>query len=284
MSNGLRFSTNLEGLTRGRKPVNNNEIVVSSGLAEILVKNGDILGKYLEISGEIEEHYISESEIEKTYNRSKALVVGVVNESKNYIYHDQNWTISFFRDKLGVSNFYLIPRSIVLEFNSQSDAKEALKVLEESVVGYKIVNPIEDLKTNINTTLEYANTILKVFSILAAVISILLLGTTMMLNIIESENDIKLLNFLGIRRSNINSCFVTQSVIQGLISFLISSIELILIDFAMDYLLSDKLGIEFKFSLNGKPVLIIFLIALFVPIVVSRILLFLLNLKHLKYR
>lgn len=284
MGDGLRFSTYMEALISGRKPVNNNEIVISKGLAQNLDKNGDCLGKYLEISGEIEENYISESEIEKTYNHSKALIVGIVDESKNYIYHDQNWTISFFRDKLGVSSFYLIPRSIVLEFNSQDEAKEAMKVLESTMVGYKITNPIEELKTNINTTLEYANTILKVFSILAAVISILLLGTTMMLNIIESKNDIKLLNFLGIKRSNINSCFVTQSVIQGLISFLISSVELIIVDFLMDYILSDKLGIEFKFSLNGKPVLIIFLIAVFVPILVSRILLFLLNAKHLKRR
>ena len=284
MNNGLRFSTNMEKLISGRKPVNNNEIVISKGLAEQLSKNSDCLGKYMEISGEIEEHYLSETEIEKTYNRAKVLIVGIVDESKNYVYHDQNWTISFFRDKLGVSSFYLIPRSIVLEFETQDEAKEALKILESSIVGYKITNPIEELKTNINTTLEYANTILKVFSILAAVISILLLGTTMMLNIIESENDIKLLTFLGIKRSNINSCFVTQSVIQGLISFFVSSLELIIIDLLMDYMLSDQLGIEFKFSLNGKPVLIIFLIAVFVPIIVSRILLFLLNLKHIKHR
>ena len=282
MGSGLRFSTNMDALYLGRKPVNNNEIVISKGLALSLDKNGDCLGKYMEISGEIEEHYISESEIEKTYNRSKALVVGIVDESKNYIYHDQNWTISFFRDKLGVSSFYLIPKSIVLEFKSQDEAKSAMKLLEDTIVGYKITNPIDELKTNIDTTLEYANTILKVFSILAAVISILLLGTTMMLNIIESENDIKLLGFLGIKRSNINSCFVTQSVIQGMISFLVSSVELIIIDFLMGYMLSDTLGIQFKFSLNGKPILIIFMIALLVPIIVSRILLFLLNLKHLK--
>lgn len=284
MNDGLRFSTNMEKLISGRKPVSNNEIVVSKGLASKLDKNGDCLGKYIEISGEIEEHYVSETEIDKVYNRSKALIVGVVNESKNYIYHDQNWTISFFRDKLGVSSFYLIPKSIVLEFQSQDEANSALKILEQTIVGYKITNPIEELKTNINTTLDYANTILKVFSVLAAVISILLLGTTMMLNIIESENDIKLMTFLGIKRSNINSCFVTQSVIQGLISFIVSSIELIIVDILMDYMLSDKLGIEFKFSLNTKPVLIIFLIAILVPIIVSRILLFLLNLKRRKYR
>ena len=284
LSNGLRFSTDMSKLISGRAPTNNNEIVVSKGLASELGGNTEIIGKFLEISGEIEENYVSETEIEKTYNHSKALVVGVVDETKNYIYHDSNWTISFFRDQLGISSFYLIPKSIVMEFDSQDSAKAAMKDIESIITGYKIVNPIEELRTNIDTTLEYANTILKVFSVLAAVISILLLGTTMMLTIIESENDVKLLNFLGIRKRNINSCFVVQSVVQGLISFFVSSIELIIVDFVMSYMLSDTLGINFKFSLNSKPILIIFLIAIIVPVLVAKVLLFLLNTKHLKRR
>ena len=284
LSNGLRFSTDMSKLISGRAPTNNNEIVVSKGLASELGGNTEIIGKFLEISGEIEENYISETEIEKTYNHSKALVVGVVDETKNYIYHDSNWTISFFRDQLGISSFYLIPKSIVMEFDSQDSAKAAMKDIESIITGYKIVNPIEELRTNIDTTLEYANTILKVFSVLAAVISILLLGTTMMLTIIESENDVKLLNFLGIRKRNINSCFVVQSVVQGLISFFVSSVELIIVDFVMSYMLSDTLGINFKFSLNSKPILIIFLIAIIVPVLVAKVLLVLLNTKHLKRR
>ena len=284
LANGLRFSTDMSGLILGRAPVNNNEIVVSKGLAAELGENGEIIGKSLEISAEIEENYISETEIEKTYNNSKALIVGVTDETKNYIYHDSNWTISFFRDKLGISNFYLIPKSIVMEFASQDAAKAAMKEIETLITGYKVVNPIEELRTNIDTTLEYANTILKVFSVLAAVISILLLGTTMMLTIIESETDVKLLNFLGIRKRNINSCFVVQSVVQGMISFFVSSLELIIMDFVMSYMLSDTLGINFKFSLNSKPILVIFLVAIIVPVLVAKVLLFLLNAKHLKYR
>ena len=280
MNNGLRFSTDSNKLLAGRQPTNINEIVVSKGLAFNLDKEGQVLGKYMEIAGEIEENYTSDNEILKTYNKAKALIVGVVDETKNYIYQNNNWTIEFFRDKLGVSNFYLIPKSIVMEFQSQEEAKEACSYLESKIVGFKIVSPIEELKTNIDTTLEYANTILKVFSVLAGVISVLLLGTTMMLNIIESQGEIKLFTLLGIKKSNINSCFVVQSVIQGLISFVVSSIELISVDIVLSYMISSSLGIDFKFSLNSKPVLIIFLLALLVPIIVSKVLLLLLNRKH----
>ena len=281
LNDGLRFSSDFSNLVAGRKPSNINEIVISNGLANKLSKNGDCLGKYVEIAGEIEEIYDSEGQVYKSYNKTKTLIVGVTNESKNYIYHNPNWTIEFCRDKIGVSSFYLIPKGLVLEFKTQDDAKAAIEDLKTIISGYKIESPMEELKSNINTTLDYANTILKVFSLLASVISILLLGTIMMLTIIESKNDINLFSFLGVKRRDINSCFVVQSVVQGLISFFVSSIELIGVDFVMSYLLGNMLNVGFKFSFNSKPVLIIFVIALFVPIIISNLLLLILNRRHL---
>ena len=282
LNNGLRFSSDFSKLVSGRKPSNINEIVISKGLANEIGNNGSCLGKYMEIAGEIEENYDSEGHVYKTYNKTKALIVGVVDESKNYIYQNPNWTIEFFRDKLGVSSFYLIPRGLVLEFPSQNDAKTAMEDLKQIISGYKIESPMEELKSNINTTLDYANTILKVFSLLASIISVLFLGTIMMLTIIESKNDIALFSLLGVKKRDINSCFVVQSVVQGLISFFVSSLELIGVDFAMSYLLGNMLNIGFKFSFNSKPVLIIFLISVFVPVVVSNLLLLILNRRQLR--
>ena len=284
LNNGLRFSSNFSNLVSGRKPSNINEIVISKGLANSLSEKESCLGKYVEIAGEIEENYDSNGRVYKTYNKSKALVVGIVDESKNYIYQNPNWTIEFFRDKLGVSNFYLIPRALVMEFESQEKAEIAIKNLNNIISGYKIESPMEELKSNINTTLEYANTILKVFSLLASIISVLLLGTIMMLTIIESKNDINLFSLLGIKKHDINSCFVVQSIVQGLISFFISSFELIGVDFVMSYMLGNMLNIGFKFSFNSKPVLAIFLMSILVPFIVSNSLLLLLNRKYILKR
>ena len=282
LNNGLRFSSDFSHLIAGRKPTNLNEIVVSKGLGESISKNGQYLGKYIEIAGEIEENYDTQGHVYKTYNKTKLLIVGVVDETKNYVYQNPNWTIEFFRDKLGVSSFYLIPKGIVFEFQTQLEAERAMSDLKGLFSGYKIESPMEEVKSNIKTTLDYANTILKVFSYLASIISILLLGTIMMLTIIESENDIRLFSLLGVKKGDINSCFVVQSVVQGLISFIVSSLELIAVDFVMSYMLGSMLNIGFKFSFNSKPVLIIFLIAVFVPIIISNILLMILNRKYLK--
>lgn len=279
LGNGLRFSTDFSKLIEGREPSNLNEIVISRGLAEKLKNPYDFDGNYIEFAAENNESYDSEGRICKSYKKVRLLVVGIVDESKNYVYHLSNWTISFFRDKIGVSNFLLIPRSAILEFSSKTEAEKAYKKLIEIVREYKVVSPIDDLRGNIDSTLDYANTILKVFSILSVSISILLLGTIMMLNIIESKNDINLFRYLGISQSDIKSFFTTQSVVQGLISFVISSIELFTVDFTLSYLLGNMLNSGFKFVLSYKPIIIIFGISFIIPFLISKVMLLILGSK-----
>lgn len=273
LGNGLRFSSKIDQLEYGRMPQNLNEIVISKGLGKELDENTYGLGKYLEIAGEIEEYQDKNGKLVKEYNTAQAVIVGVTSEEKNYIYHKPVWTVSFFRDKLGVSSFYLMPRSIVFEFNSDEEANLAYELIRNKVNGYKVINPLDELKVNIDSTLEYANTILISFSVLATIISILLLGTVLMLNITESKNEIELFNYLGIKRADINSTFTNQAIVQGLISFIVSSFELIVVDIVISYILGDYLNIGFKFSLNGKPILIVLLMAIVLPFIISKVML-----------
>ena len=273
VGNGLRFSTKIDKLEYGRMPQNINEIVISKGLGKELDEKTLGLGKYLEIAGEISEFLDKNGKINKEYNTSQAVIVGVTNEERNYLYQNHNWTIEFFRDKLGVSSFNLMPRSIVFEFDNEDEANRAYQQIKNVVNDYKVTNPLDDLKVNIDSTLEYANTILISFSILATIISILLLGTVLMLNITESKDEIELFRYLGIKRKDVNSTFTNQAVVQGLISFVISSFELIVVDIVMSYFLGDYLNIGFQFSFNGKPIIIVFLMAIILPYIISKIML-----------
>lgn len=277
LGDGVRFSTCPNEILYGREASNLNEIVISKGLAERLDPESLCFGKYLSFAGIISENYTENGQIFKTYNKAKVLVVGISDETKNYIYHNSNWTISFFRDKLGVSSFSLIPKSIVFEFKTEDEANKAFEKLKTITSDYKIESPLKELQSNLNSTLDYANTILIAFSLLASVISILLLGTVMMLNIIESKDEILMFKFLGVKKQDINSSFTVQAIIQGLLAFLVSAIELIVVDFLITYSIGDMMNIDFKFSFNSKPILVVFLLALIVPFVISKIMLFLLN-------
>lgn len=273
MSGGLKFSTKTGELLYGRLPQNINEIVVSKGLGKQLDEKTYGLGKYMEIAGEIEEYRDKSGRLIKEYNTAKTVIVGVTDDEKNYVYQNPDWTISFFRDKLGVSNFYLMPRSIVFEFDSEKEAEESYIQMQSVINEYKISNPLDDLKVNIDSTLEYANTILISFSVLATLISVLLLGTIMMLNIIESKEEVNLLNCLGFKKKDINSVFTNQAIVQGLISFVISAVELVVVDIVLSYILGDYLNVGFQFSLNLKPILLVFGIAIILPFFISKIML-----------
>lgn len=278
-SGGLKFSTDMSKLIYGRKPTNLNEIVISKGLAEKYDKNTLCMGKLLKISGEIEEFYEEES-LSKIYNSSDLLVVGVVDENQNYLYHSGDWAISFFRDKLGVSNFLLIPTAIVVEFPDKKDAENCFVEMKDMVQDFKVISPIDDLKTNIKTTLDYANTILIIFSILSLVVSILFLGTVVMLNILESKNDVNLFKVLGIAKKDSDSCFVVQALVQGLIAFFVSAFELIFVDVFLSIAIGKNLGIGFSFSFNSLPVLVVFLISVVIPFIVTKFMLFAFNRKR----
>ena len=94
-----------------------------------------------------------------------------------------------------------------------------------------------------------------------------------MLNITESKNEIDLFNYLGIKRRDINSTFVNQAIVQGLISFVVSAFELVVVDIVLSYILGDYLNIGFKFSINGKPILIVLLMAIILPLLISKLML-----------
>lgn len=268
---GVRFSSRFDKLIAGRIPQNNNEIVISSGLAKRIDPEGIGIGKYAYIAGEINEYLSDDNHLIKDYSVTKVAIVGLINEEKNFVYHDNLWTISFFRDKLGVSSFALVPKSAVIELDEKVDPKPIIERFSKMFHEYNFSSPINDLSKSVDSTLEYANAILIGFSMLSTFISILLLGTVVLLNVLESKDEIELLKVIGIKDKDIKSMFVTQSLLQGLVAFLISAIELVVVDVVISKALGDTLSVSLSYSINLFPFAVVFLFAIFLPIIISYI-------------
>ena len=272
ISGGLRFSSKFDKLVEGRKPNNIHEIAISKGLAKTIDPEGIGIGKYLYIAGEISEYLSEDEHIIKDYRTDKVVVVGIVDEEFNYLYHDPMWTISFFRDRLGVSNFYLIPKSAVIELDQNVDSSVIISKFSKAFRDYNFSSPVNELSKSVESTLKYANAILIGFSILSSLISILLLGTVVLLNVLESKDEIRLFNVIGIKQKDIDSIFVYQSVIQGLIAFALSAIELVVVDFVISKALGNVLHTSLSYSFNFLPILIVFLFAVILPLITSIVL------------
>ena len=279
ISGGLRFSTRFNKLIEGREPSNIHEIAISKGLANRIDPDGIGLGKYMYIAGENNEYLSEDKHLIKDYQIDKVVIVGIINEEQNYLYHNSLWTIEFFRDRLGVSNFNLIPKSVVIELDDNVDSSEMITRFNKMFHDYNFASPVNELSKSIESTLSYANAILIGFSILASLISILLLGTVVLLNVLESKEEIYLFTVLGIRQKEIDSLFVYQSIIQGLIAFMLSAVELVVVDYVISKALGDTLHTSLKYSFNFLPIGIIFLFSIFLPFLTSSVLVKLLSRK-----
>lgn len=268
LSSGIRFSTTPKELISGRIAKNLNEICISKGIADSLKLENNGLGSYLYVSGLKSQNSV-EGKLEKEYGIAKLVITGVTSEKKNYFYHSNDWTISFFRDQIGVSSFSLIPRSIVFELPIDVDTPSLVNELNSSFPKYKFLSSMDEVNKSVSSTFEYANIMLLAFSIISSIISILLLGTIILLNILESKDEIRLLKYIGIRNDDIQSLFISQSLLHGLIAFAIASIEVIIIDYFISFSLSNMFKIGVVYQLNLLPILIIFLISILLPLVIS---------------
>lgn len=277
LSGGLRFSTRIDKLVEGRLPQKTNEIVISKKLEERLGEASS--GKELYISSISNESINSNNNIEKEYSIGRARIVGVCDEDQPYIYQDKNWTISFFRDYLGISSFRLIPSAVLFELDSNVDASKICHRFNTLFRKVTFSSAALEISKSLDSTLKYANTILIVFSVLACLISILLLGTVVMLNVTESKNEITLFTYIGFSNSNINSSFVYHALIYGLIAFLGSSLELMVIDFIFSKVLSSYFNIGLSFSLNLVPILVVFIISITMSYLTSLVVVRILNKK-----
>ena len=266
-NNNVKFSSKINNLSRGRNPTNNKEIVISSALASSLDNGYDVLDSNMYISSQVA---LSDNEEGKIYNTARVKIVGIINSNKKMIYHNSSWTISFFRDELGMSSFLLSPSSLVIELDDNVDANKLVNRLNKTYYDYVFTSPIEEVSKSINQTLEFVKLIVILFSMLAGSISLLLLITLLLLNILENQHEVKIFKYSGISSKDINSQFVVDSLIQTLIAFMISTLELTIIDFTMGKVIDEMIGVSTGLNVNILPIAITFLIAITMTYIVSK--------------
>lgn len=266
LTGGVRFSTKPKEIVEGRMPKHNKEIAISKGLNE---KLGKAYGKELYISGVISEYLKDNGEIEKDYQTTKVVVVGIINEDKAYLYHNNDWTISFFKDELGISTFNLIPKAVVFELDDNADVEKICDRFNKIFTSYSFTSPSLEISESIGSTLRYANVILIAFSVLASIISILLLSTIVMLNVIENKDELELFHYLGIKKSDAESTYIYQALLHGMIAFLMSAIEIVVVDIIISKLLGYMISSSFSYSFNPLPIIVVFLVAIFMSVLTS---------------
>lgn len=267
--NGFKFSTLADNIVDGRFPLRDDEIMISTSLAKRL--NISSNGEYIFFTSISEENYLPDGKVEKNYVINKLRVVGLNKEDNLYIYHNGNWTISYFRDYLGVSSFNLIPEKVVFELDKSVDASSICSRFNRLYRDYNFISPKAEIEKSANETLEYANILLISFSSLTGVISLLLLIAVTMLNIYEGEEEMRLYSLIGLRKKDIGLLFIAQALFIGLIAFVLSLVESIFIDVFINKVLSNLFNTSMSFNINIIPFIVCFIIAFMLCYLSSKI-------------
>ena len=270
LNGGVNFRLLDGGLLKGKAPESIDEIVISSEIEKKLF-DGDAVGTYLEVACIVSESRTASGDLVRNFKTTELYICGVKDESKNYIYHNDDWTISFFQLKFGISAFNLGINSMMLDVANQKDVDEICKKLERAFPELDVYEPMSEINESINQVCGYIEIALMCFSLIAVIISVLLLSISNHLYMLENKKDIGLVRCIGVSKGEAKKLVVTHSVVMCFISFFLSSIELFISSIIISLELSKQMGTTFELSFNPLSLVYMFLLAFIISIASSLI-------------
>ena len=245
-ANNVKFNTKYDGNYQGKEELNSNEIVISTKMASLLNEK-NIINKDLFCLQNYEQTFDGKDYLNK-FKKVKLKIVGIVDSNKVSIYQKASFSISFFRDLLETSSFYLIPNSIVYEFDKKP-SKEIIEKINNSFHEYVLIDPYDQINNSVSEVFSYINLALVIFTIFASISSIVLLFVINTINFEEGKRDISILIALGFQNKEINKLELAKNfgyTIPGMCSSIFS---IIVISFLLKDILNSSLGLNVPYSL-----------------------------------
>ena len=268
LSGGVNFQLCDDNLVSGRVPNGFDEIVISSKMAKESF-NGDAINQELNIAYLFSQTRSKDGTLIKQFKTTKVQVVGIKESENNIVYHNEYWPIVFFQTHLDVSAFNLSINAVMVDVVNKKNISEVVNKLKTAFPEFEVVEPMSDINKSINTICSYIEIALICFSVIAVLISTILLSICNYLYILENKKDIGLVRCIGVNKKEARKFSITHSLIMCFISFALSSIELFFISFLISFEMSNQMNTDFNFSFNPLSLVYMFLLAFFISIASS---------------
>ena len=276
ISGGVNFAVLKDSPIIGREPRNYSEIVITTKMADSLLVDNPI-GSTLHIGFMSSQNLSSDGSIMRQFKTVELMIVGIVEGEKNQMLHQMDWPIGFFQVMLGVSAFDLGISAVMLDVTNDKKMEEIDKNFKRAFPDFDVSNPMSDINDSVNQVCTYIQIALSCFSIIAVVISILLLSICNYLYILENKKDIGLVRCLGVNKKEARKFVITHSVIMCFISFVLSSIELFLSSLLINYEMAKQMGTDFSLSFNTMSLVYMFVLAFSISVFSSLVISYKLN-------
>ena len=270
LQKGIKFNVFSEkSLQIGNKPLSLDEIAISTSMFQGLGMKS--LDEPLYVATSKKELLINGSTIVNDYVLIPLKITGLVNSNKNIIYHSLSWTVLFYKCKVGISAFDLQCTNLSFSLKDASLIDQSILRANKAFPDYNAVNPLYDVNESVDTVCFYITIVLIIFSFVATVISVLLLTICNYIYILEGRKEIALARCLGVNKKESQKFLLYHSLMHCLISFLVASIELIIISIIANFEIGNSLSVGFSFSFNPLSLIPMLLLSILISVFSSLI-------------
>ena len=195
-------------------------------------------------------------------------VIDIIESNNLIIYQNSYWSYSLFKDVFNYKEYECI--GLAIGFSKCDD--ESKEILSNEYKDFEFICPLKEVKKEIDNMVSKIQLVLVILSMFCIIISLLLLAIIIFINTLEQSKLIALLRVNGIRKIDVVFIFIFESILLGLISFIISSyfafIFSIELNLAFNMMLESN---EMKNIINIKKdtLINVFLIVISMPILSS---------------
>ena len=185
-------------------------------------------------------------------------IVGITDSGKLSISHHESWSILFFQAMLGISTFELRINNLAIRID-EGNEEAIIQKLNRAFPQLSVNAPLKDVN----------DTIMLIVSITSVIIAALILFICNYLHFMEIKKDIGLVRCLGVKEKESRKFVYFHSLMMTGLSFVFSSIELLVVSIVLSKTMSELLYVESVFVLNPLSLLYMIGVALTISLLSS---------------
>lgn len=233
-TNSIQFSPYLAQELLGSPPKNDNEILLSSSLFERIFSTPfqspvEIFSSYLK------ERIPKGDQTNQNFVTQKLLVVGTIEEKDPILYQSPEWLLHYFRDKIHIDSFSLLPYNGILYLQDGVSEESALRYIKHQEPEYIFTHRGKELQNTIRQTCNYMKWGFAAFSFITFCISAVLFALVLYLYSKDFYMDISVLISWGGKKIDALILLFLQTFLIVTSSFLLSLFQLFFLTFLSQF-------------------------------------------------
>lgn len=220
-----------------------DEVIISRKMYNFLSKS--LQNSTIFLIG-IQNKYLENNKIIKEYVKNELKIARIIEDDENnFLYGNQFFINSFFRDVLGLDYQKYAGSAVNLTINDD----ENKEIVKRYFYNYEVSEPFEEINAQINEIIFAIEIVLLVFSLIVVVISLFLLSLILKAYIIDLKEDLHVLFCNGLSKKEIGKIFKNYILKMFIKTTFVTLIFNIGMSVLISFIVSQNLNTVFRFTI-----------------------------------